>query len=269
MSNDANLSAATGGSTKDETVKSVPAVGASTAASVKKDSTNELPMLDIGEAINFVSLIHEKGLENAQMPDVATQTGYKHPSSTPFYRRCVAARLFGMLAKSGPELTARARTYLKPDNENARVAALRDAIMGIQLYADEVNKLIGKRINNLYVANSFQKVLPLTDGCAAECAINFERSLKFAGFLATDGTVVIPGLETTTPAAPVKPTGEDDDKGGADGMQSHTLYLDKTKTKKFSVSAPLDLTPSEIKRIQKWLEVTLLVDWNEPDEGKQ
>jgi hypothetical protein len=41
--------------------------------------------------------------------------------------------------------------------------------------------------------------------------------------------------------------------------QSHTLFLDGSKKRKFTISAPLIVTGAELERIKKWLEVTLIV----------
>ncbi len=241
----------------------IPLKEAQQVQSGKKDSTTELPMFDLGEAVNFVSTIRDKALENIQMPQVATQMGYKHPSSTPFYRRCVAARLFGMIGKSGVELSARAKDYLRPDGDRVREASLRDAIMGIQLYADEVNRHLGKRINVQFIGNSFAKSLQISEGCALECAKVFEQSLRFAGFFSNDGLVNLPALDGAAPPTLSTPPVVNGAEPIDDFAQSHTLYLDKTKKRRFSISAPLDVNPTEVKRIQKWLEVTLLIDWNE------
>lgn len=234
----------------------------------KRDSTTELPLYGLQEAIDFVSSIHEKALETLPMPQVATQMGYKHPSSTPFYRRCVAARLFGLMAKSGVELSARARSYLKPDGEHVRATAAREAVMGIQLYAEEVNKNLGKRMNTQFIANSFARILPITEGCALDCAKAFEQSLRFAGMLTTDGTVQMSDVvEAGTPKG--QPIGHLSELNGTPhegAEQTHTIFLDKTKTRRFTVSAPLELKATEIKRIQKWLEVTLQLDWTESSD---
>src|SRR5438046_2798721 len=82
----------------------------------KKDSTIEIPMVDLEEAVRLVTMIHENALETASMPDVAKGCGYSNPSSTPFYRRMVAARQFGLLSTGRPELTTRSRDYLKPES---------------------------------------------------------------------------------------------------------------------------------------------------------
>ncbi|MSU59742.1 MAG: hypothetical protein EXS35_16510 [Pedosphaera sp.] len=80
----------------------------------KKDSTNALPMFDMEEAIKLVVTIHDKALETAPLPQVAKGCGYAHPSSTPFYRRLAAARLFKLLGSPQAELTTFALDYLNP-----------------------------------------------------------------------------------------------------------------------------------------------------------
>jgi hypothetical protein len=160
----------------------------------KKDSTNELPMYDIEEAIKIVTIIHEKALETAGLQDVAKGCGYANPTSTPFYRRIVAARLFRLLNSPRPELTKFALDYLKPDTDDAKQNALNQAILGIKTYADIVNLHIGKRVNLDLIANKLEKdpTLSISHTCAKVCASAFLSSLKFAGFILPDGTVIVP-----------------------------------------------------------------------------
>jgi hypothetical protein len=43
-------------------------------------------------------------------------------------------------------------------------------------------------------------------------------------------------------------------------QEEHSLFLDKEKTKKFSISGPLFISRAEFNRICKWIEVTLIVE---------
>jgi hypothetical protein len=47
-------------------------------------------------------------------------------------------------------------------------------------------------------------------------------------------------------------------------QEEHSLFLDKERTKKFSMSSPLFISKAEYERICKWIAVTLIVD----DEDK-
>ncbi|HEU6447823.1 MAG TPA: hypothetical protein VFV23_05235 [Verrucomicrobiae bacterium] len=234
----------------------------------KKDSTNELPMYDIEEAIKLVIIIHEKALETAAMPDVAKGCGYANPTSTPFYRRMVAARLFQFLGQPKPELTKLALDYLKPDTDGAKQAALVRAIMGIKIYADIVNLNVGKKLNIDLLANKLEKdnALSITNTCAKVCAGVFVSSIKFAGFISQDGTIVIPsgsGASATLPPAEIPPPKlppKADEFEVDDESQIQTLYLDNKRKRKIAIKAPLTVTKDELERIRAWLGFQLIIE---------
>ena len=52
-----------------------------------KGSTNELPMLDLQAALEFINALDEKGLQTLSQAEVAKHMGYSTNTSTPFYRR--------------------------------------------------------------------------------------------------------------------------------------------------------------------------------------
>lgn len=242
------------------------------SAKTKKDSTNELPMYDIQEAITLVTKIREKGLETHALPDVAKECGYANPTSTPFYRRLVAARLFKFLNSPKAELTKIAQDYLKPDTDDGKQVALTQAIMGIKVYADIVNQHIGRRLNTELIANKLEKdtTLSITTACAKVCANVFASSLKFAGFIAADGTVVVPSSGTTT-APDSQPQVDQPDKAKTNGTngnelqadeesQVQTLYLDNKRKRKITIKAPFSVTKEELERIRAWLGFQLIVE---------
>jgi hypothetical protein len=256
------------------------------SAGVKKDSTSELPMFDLNEVLNFVTKIHDQALEAAPMPDVAKGVGYKHATSTPFYRRMLAARRFGLLSESRAELTIRARNFLKPDTDDAKSVALQDAVMGIPAYAEEIERHIGKKLNVQFVAHAWEKAKPLTSECALICAKVFESSIRTAGYILPDGTVSRPSSSAMPKREPPPPAGSGSgvatppnenettaaalaamSGAGTVATKPHTLPLDKAGKRVVVIHAPLDLNEKEIRRIQKWIEVALFVDWNESTEG--
>jgi hypothetical protein len=126
----------------------------------KKDSTNALPMYDIEEALKIVTTIHDKALETAAAQEVAKGCGFANPTSTPFYRRILAARLFRLLDSPKPSLTKFALDYLKPDTVGAKQNALNQAIMGIKEYANIVNLHIGKKLNGTLSPTNLKKNQP-------------------------------------------------------------------------------------------------------------
>lgn len=241
------------------------------AAKSKKDSTNELPMYNIEEALNLVVKIHEHALENAALQDVAKGCGYANPTSTPFYRRLAAARLFSLLNSPKAELTKIAQDYLKPDTDDGKQVALTKAILGIKVYADIVNQHVGKRLNSELIANRLEKdeVLSITKACAKVCAGALASSLKFAGFITADGTVAIPSV--TDAVATAQPQAEHPDRTKANDpngeelqadeeSQLQTLYLDNKRKRKITVKAPFSVTKEELERIRAWLGFQLIVE---------
>jgi hypothetical protein len=245
------------------------------AEPTKKDSTNELPMCDIGEAIKIATAIHNKGLELASLPEVARGCGYANPTSTPFYRRIVAARLFQFIGTPKPGLTKLANDYLKPSTEDAKQAALTQAIMGIKIYAAIVNEHIARKINLELVTNRLEKdpTLLISRACAKVCASTLENSLKIAGFISADGTVAIPlsagvkiagQLLTDPPPPPPPPPPPGDDGQGLKNEISYEIYiLPLSNGRKITVKAPANVTQQEVERLNKWTKFTLFLDWNE------
>ena len=230
-------------------------------------------MYDLEEALKLITTIHEKALETASQNEVAKGCGYANPTSTPFYRRLAAARLFKLLNSPKAELTKKALDYLKPDTAEAKQNALTQAIIGIKTYADIVNLNLGKKLNVELIANRLEKdaALSITKSCALVCAGAFARSLKFAGFISGDGTVAIPG--GTAPVTPLvtppdKPKLIDEDKGDAE-FQTQTLYLDNTRKRKITIKAPYTVSKDELERTRAWLGLVLMVEENKPNNEAQ
>ena len=237
-----------------------------------KDSTTTLPMVDLEEAVKVVAAIYEKALETASMPEVAKALGYANATSTPFYRRITAARLFGLLsAKSA--LTERAMNYIKPHDEGMKANVLADAVLGISSYAELIKTHYAKKLNIGLLANKLAKDFNLTDSCAGSCARAFEASLRFSGMLSDDGSVM--SARTQFPIKdsvdlppqlpqpePAKSTDSFQDKADA---QQQTLYLGKSKERRFTISGPVEITQAEYERICKWLSVVMVVEDHKED----
>jgi hypothetical protein len=242
------------------------------AETSKKDSTNELPMHNIEEAIKIVLTIHEKALETAAMPEVAKGCGYANPTSTPFYRRIAAARLFRFLAAPKAELTKLAWDYLKPDTDDGKQSAIVQAVMGIRVYAEIINQHVGKRLNIELISNRLEKddSLGITKVCAKTCATAFAETLKFAGFIQADGTVGIPNSGAPAidkPLAklpelpkPPKPGNANDELERDDESQIQTLYLDNKRKRKITIKAPFSVSQEELERIRAWLGFQLIIE---------
>jgi hypothetical protein len=115
----------------------------------------------------------------------------------------------------------------------------------------------------------------LSDECALICAKVFIESLRFAGELDGDYTL----LGSSRPSAEEIPrVAEGNGSKSAtfqkpalipsDGdLETYYLTLDASKGRRVIVQAPPSVTPSELKRVQDWLSFQLLVE--EKKEAEQ
>jgi hypothetical protein len=239
--------------------------------SEKKDYTLELPMIDLAEVIKFITEIHEKALEAATVAVAADKLGYSGGSSTPFYRRQVAARLFKLMSTQGVELTSQALDYLKPASENAKNNALKNSILAIPIYSELVQTHQGKRLNQEIIANGIiRKIASLSNAGAANCARVFISSLKTAEFLEADGTLKRTDApasmetisETPLASSPTPPKSQPvlSIPEEFSDQEQNSFYLDKEKTKRVTLNCPLFLTQAEYDRICNWIKATWIIE---------
>jgi len=99
--------------------------------------------------------------------------------------------------------------------------------------------------------------------------------LQFAGIVSIAGdTVTLSGKQQDlTPPSAVK---KNDSITGAEKVvnddppnssHEYRLPLDRENRRVVILTAPLDVKENEVRRIQKWIEVTLLVDWNNDEKA--
>jgi len=232
----------------------------------KRTATTDLPMIELRQVLSFVGDIHEKGLETTTLAVVAKQTGYAAPSSTPFYRRLVAARLFKLLSPQGAELTKLALDYLKPDSDEAKANALAEAMYSVPTYVEMMEKHVGKKLVFDMLMNGIARSYGLAESCAQICARTFIASVKFAGLLRGDDTLTR-GPEKRTNQVPTNQAAAvmgsplvvaSPIQDGAE-LETYYLTLDARTKRRVVVQAPPAVTAQELKRVQEWLSFQLLV----------
>jgi hypothetical protein len=237
----------------------------------KKQSTTEIPLVGLDRVITFITTIYQKALETAPMPQVAKGVGYEAATSTPFYRQVLAARLFGFMEYGGAHLTKRATDYLKPDEEGAKARVLKDAVAAIPYYKSLIEKYSGRKLNSDLVRNAIEKDFNLSLGIAMLAAGAFASSLQMAG-LSLDGVVCSDdeSVKVNEPPQSIIPKNSESANYPADKVpkvftdqEKHSLFLDKEKTRTFTIDSPLFLSRAEYDRICKWIEVTLIVEKEE------
>jgi hypothetical protein len=232
----------------------------------KKASTNEIPMVDLGVVLEFVEKIEADGLQTLTAQEVAKRTGYTSATSTPFYRRMVGAKLFGLLdTTQGVNLTRLALDYFKPTDDESKGLALLTAIKNVVGYQKILDRYSGKRLPPQIdiVANLIEREFQLAAEAAKICASVFISSVQRAGLVQADNTLVtaptqhsrpapiseVANTKVTTQTSPTIPIASSDDS------ESHYLTLDAKRGRRVVLQAPPVITASELKRIQNWLSV--------------
>jgi hypothetical protein len=247
----------------------------------RKASTNELPMVDLGTVLDFVGKIESDGLQTLTVHEVAKRMGFASATSTPFYRRIVAAKLFGLLdTTQGVNLTKLALDYFKPTDDESKAAALATGMKNVDSYQKILERYSGKRLPQVDIlANLIEREFNLASDAAKVCGTVFVNSAQRAGIVRGDGTLstAIPERVSASPAAEKANQGAQSlfqpataSAGTPNDYESHFLTLDAKAQRRVILQAPPVITASELKRIQNWLAVQFHVveslDQRQPEQ---
>ncbi|MGH9872661.1 MAG: hypothetical protein ACRD9S_09360 [Pyrinomonadaceae bacterium] len=231
----------------------------------KKASTTDLPMVDLDAVLVFLERVEGEGLQTLSQQDVAKRLGYANPTSTPFYRRIVAAKLFGLLdTTQGVNLTRLALDYFKPTDEQSKQQALVTSVRNVIGYQGIIERFSEKRLPPLDILkNSIEREFDLAPDAANACADIFVRSVNRAGLVKSDGTFSL-NVSSPSPHSAVSQKGfpqpvttppRNTVTALSDEHESHYLTLDASRNRRVTLQAPPIITASELKRIQNWLAV--------------
>lgn len=222
-------------------------------------------MVDLGVVLDFVGKVESDGLQTLTAQEVSKRMGFAASTSTPFYRRTVAAKLFGLLdTTQGVNLTKLALDYFKPTDDESKAAALATAIKNVVAYQKILERYSEKRLPQVDIlANLIEREFNLASEAAKVCGNVFVNSLQRAGLVRGDGTLSMSNTErVSTSRAPEKATPEIAPSRGMTSpfadqadSESHFLTLDAKTQRRVILQAPPVITASELKRIQNWLAV--------------
>ena len=231
----------------------------------KKASTTDLPMVDLESVLGFVDKVEGEGLQTLSQQEVAKRLGYANPTSTPFYRRVVAAKLFGLLdTTQGVNLTRLALDYFKPTDEESKQQALLTAVKNVIAYTGIIERFSEKRLPPLDILKNFvEREFDLSPEAANACADIFVRSVNQAGLVKGDGTLSLnlpnPATRHGSSQKASSPVGSslipNTPAAISEESESHYLTLDASRNRRVTLQAPPVITASELKRIQNWLAV--------------
>lgn len=248
-----------------------------TAPSSPKGSTNELPMLDLAATLEFLQKLDEKGLQTLPQAEVSKQLGYSSHTSTPYYRRAVASKLFGLLdTNQGMVLTRLALDFFKPTDADAKQNALQAAVRNVVAYQKIIERYLEKRPPGVDIlTNLIEREYSLNREAARVCATAFLQSLQTAGMIDSNGHISldlhsvtkvrqhepapVSAPQTTLSTLPPSPFD--------DALESHFLTLDRKTGRKVIIQGPSVITESELQRLQSWLAVQFEVVQSLQEKG--
>lgn len=222
-------------------------------------------MVDLDAVLGFVEKLEGEGLQTLSQQDVAKRLGYANPTSTPFYRRIVAAKLFGLLdTTQGVNLTRLALDYFKPTDEQSKQQALLTSVRNVIGYQGIIERFSEKRLPPLDILKNFiEREFDLAPEAANACADIFVRSVNRAGLVRSDGTLTLNASSPSPQSAvsqkgfpqPVTNVIPNTVTSISHEHESHFLTLDASRNRRVTLQAPPIITASELKRIQNWLAV--------------
>lgn len=221
-------------------------------------------MVDLGVVLDFAEKIEAEGLQTLTAQDVAKRMGFAASTSTPFYRRTVAAKLFGLLdTTQGVNLTKLALDYFKPTDDDSKAAALGTAMKNVVAYQKILERYSEKRLPQIDIlANLIERDFNLAPEAARVCASVFIHSAQRAGLLRGDGSLSTgsPDRSDSTASQKREIASAPEDRtsltsSAAAGNESHFLTLDAKAQRRVTLQGPPVITAAELKRIQNWLAV--------------
>lgn len=232
------------------------------------------PTYGLDEALKIGQAVYDLGGSRSPVKREMLAKHLKFAASGPsFVQRLGSARIYGLVegrGHAGYLLTDIAKAYFLPTNETAKGEAAFQALRKPSVFAKIIDRFQGQRLPaNQLLGNIIHTESGIPESWKDKVASLFVKSATAIGALDSQG--VLKAVDSTPIARQEREGGDGDSHGGEQrqpdekqkppppGTHTHTLPL--ANQRKVTINAPLDVTPQEITRIQKWIEVTLLVDW--------
>jgi hypothetical protein len=245
------------------------------------------PYAPLGSALRIAEAVKEcGGARNEVSKGVLAHHLGETEKAPGFGQRISAARSFGLIVgRSDYTLTDIAKRIFFPINETDKSHAMLAALASPPTFGKIIARFDGDKLpKKEIVANVLHREYGLPESWKDRVATFFINSVQAVGAIDQQGIL----RYSVTLKSTVKPEPPDNrpelpdpnntsqsftdfaeqymqavvGKAGISGIptHSHVLPLGLDNKRKVTVIAPLDLTEKEVKRILKWLEVTLVIE---------
>jgi hypothetical protein len=236
----------------------------------------QYPSYNLEEALKFVEAIRSTGGDEVLEEDLLAHLKLSRTTKSWIYKMA-SVREFGLVERKGQKanakilLTDMAKRLLRPADEAELVATRTASFLTPTLYKGLFEYYRGKTVPQVkYLANVLTRApYRLLESVSEQAAQAFLDSARYVGML--DGDVLGDGVSKkadpppqVAPAAPASNGAETLEATGPNQMRQ-TCLIRKGKVE-VTILIPRDLTKTDVKRINKWLEALAIEDEDE-DEG--
>lgn len=231
------------------------------------------PMYAFDDAILVSKAVFDLG--GARVPikkeALARQMNYA-PTGPSFVHRIAAAKCFGIIRGRGEyTLTEIGKQYFLPKSETDKSNAAVQIVSTPKPFALIFERFRGMKVpDNEILANVIHDESNVPRTWASKVVNLILRSARSAGMINVDGVLLPDRInpeqkeksQPPSPQAPISDPAEPDPITPAPpGTKRHVVPLPKGR--EIIITAPEDMNRKEIERVQRWMEVTLLLDWED------
>jgi hypothetical protein len=250
------------------------------------------PLYDLCAAVKVAEAVRDLGGGNSPVSKSLLAQHLKYAETGPsFFQRVAATKAFGLIDGRGSySLTELARQYFYPTVENGKQVAAVKSLTYPRAFSILVQKFDGGKLPSIEMIGNIihsEAGIPLSK--KSILAGLFLRSAQFIGAidgggflrckaLVAAGQKVLDGIDSGKIPKEFNLDKAPDDLRSTNGIEStelaasdgyHPYILPLSGNRKVTIKAPLDITPQEIKRLTKWIEFTLQIDWSGEEKKAQ
>lgn len=239
------------------------------------------PYVPLSSALAIADAVKQLGGHKTQVPKSLLASTLKvDEKSQGFTFRIAAAKCFGLIdGRSAYALTENAKHFYFPTSEFDKTEASLAFLSSPPAFAEMIKRFDGQKLpTGEILANIFHTQLRVPESWSVRAAQFFTRSAQLVGVIdeggflrfdaAMHGASKSKGEEIIERANGPQTNSTQESKFVVERPEPnvptgyHPYELPLANGRKVTVVAPLDITAQEIKRLQKWTEFTLQVDWN-------
>jgi hypothetical protein len=237
------------------------------------------PYVSFPIAMTIAEAVRDCGGAKSPVPKSLLASRLKEDEkSQGFTFRIGAAKCYGLIqGRSAYMLTANAERYFYPTTDQDKVEAQLSFLAAPPAFSEIIKRYDGSELPKPeLLANILHRQLRVPESWSSRTASFFTRAAYLVGALDEKGFLRFgaakhESAQTGTPS--ISPTATEAMAHGnpspvaAPKLGYHNYTLPLSDGREVAIQAPLDITAKEIKRLQRWIEFTLQIDWSGNEEG--